>query len=393
MQILWARRDRLATNELYALGKAIKRLQPMHQQWLVSTAETLKKDPATSHGYITEILTCGSTQGVGGAEVRPAKKGKPGYDFSIWYPSGFRFLVSVKNHDISVHEKAFVEACDQLRSALIERLAMLGKNGRLVVQCADFMTPEIFLACQNYIKVTLRETGQSSLLDGRLTLTFSELLNKAGREFAPTKTSNLLIVWGKHHHNEQPNFRSKLKAAADNMKKHVPRSDDYARMLFMRVHFTADIEALESIAKEMIEAQWDCGFDFIALTQSAGARTAEGRSCIHTVACFAGSSDHQGLMNAAKRGDRFVYELGIGTAGKKRLKSHLMMDGDILEHPAPSCYEYQQGDFYYIVAVNGERADIGSPATGIRTHAVANFNGREVVFSTNSPDSENVLIV
>jgi hypothetical protein len=395
LQRLWTRSDHIASSELYALGRAIKRLQPKHHQWLQSTAKTLKKSADTSHGLITEILTCGSTRGVGNAEVHPSKQGQPAVDFSVRYPSGFKYLVSVKNHDISIHEKSFSAACDELREEFIERLGILGKNGRLVINCEVPMTPEIFSICRDHIRGRLRDTGETWLLEDKLLLIFYEFQKENGEDFAKSMTSNVLIVWCRQHPNEQLNFQDKLKQAARNMKTHVRRSDEYARLLLMRVHVTADINMMEAQAKEMLDAEWDCGFDLVMLTQSTGVRNRDGDTSIYTTVRFAGSSDHQGLAQAAMRGERLVYEHGIGSVGTERVASRMKFGADQPLDLSTGRYEYQRGDFYY-VAKEDERAlhaSMNSPAHGVHIHSVAHIGGQEIIFSGAYPDTDEVLII
>ncbi|AZT39661.1 hypothetical protein ELZ88_24325 (plasmid) [Salmonella enterica subsp. enterica serovar Karamoja] len=56
-QILWQRRDPLASTELYALGRAICQLRGKNLAWLKSSARDIKKGTTNAHGLITEIVT------------------------------------------------------------------------------------------------------------------------------------------------------------------------------------------------------------------------------------------------------------------------------------------------------------------------------------------------
>ncbi len=396
LQTLWARRDHLATNELYALGKAIRNLQPKHEKWLESTARRLKKNPADSHGLITEILVCGSTRGHGGAEVYPSKKGEPGVDLVVRFPSGFKYVMSVKNHDISIHEKAFQKLADRLNEVFVGKLKTLGENGKLYVVCEDYMTADDFAMCEAFVRDRLRDDGEYPLIPNRLTVLYAKLIKETDREFARTMTSSAVLIHCGQHPNEQLNFKDKLSKAAQNMQKHVARSDTCFRLLRMRVHASADIIALEKAAQDMLDADADCGLDGVLFTQSTAARErTTNNTAIYTVVRFAGRADHAGLVGSAQRGERLSYEFGVGSIGQTPVETFFSI-GNLEPTALPrDRYVYQKTDYYYLMKrdAQGLYGNLESPASGIHFHAVAELNGTEVAIQAISPSSEDVLIV
>ncbi|MEI6002262.1 hypothetical protein H3V53_35610 [Paraburkholderia bengalensis] len=396
LQTLWARRDILATNELYALGKAIRNLQPKHAKWLESTARRLKKNPADSHGLITEILVCGSTRGHGGAEVYPSKKDEPGVDLVVRFPSSFKYVMSVKNHDISIHEKAFQKLAEGLKEAFVSKLKKLGENGKLYVVCDDYMSADEFTMCIDFVRGSLRDDGAYVLIPNRLTVFYAKLVNEPDREFAKTMTSSAVLIHCGEHPNEQLNFKDKLRKAAENMQKHVARSDTCFRLLRMRVHASADIIALEKAAQDMLDANTDCGLDGVLLTQSTGAREkATNNTIIYTVVRFAGRTDHAGLVASVQRGERLSYEFGVGSIGQTPAETFFSIGNHGPTALPRGRYVYQKTDYYYLMKrdANGLYGNLESPASGVHFHAVAELNGTEVAIQAISPASEDVLIV
>lgn len=396
LQILWARRDFLATNELYALGKAIRNLLPKHANWLATTARRLKKNPADSHGLITEILFCGSTQGHAGATIYPSKKDEPGVDLIARFPSGFTYLMSVKNHDISIHEKAFQKLAEGLKETFVAKLKVMGENGRLYVVCEDYMTADDFSMCTNFLRDSLREDGVYTLIPNRLVIAFAKLVEEPDDRFAKSMTSSAVLVHSGQHPNEQPNFKDKLRKAAENMQKHVARSENNFRLLRMRVHASADIIGLEKAAQDMLDADSDCGLDGVILTQSTVARTKDANnSIIHTVLRFAGRSDHSGVVASAQRGERLSYEFGVGSIGVTPVETLFSIGNQGPITIPRDRYVYQKTDYYYLMKkdANGLYGNITSPASGVHFHSVAELNGSEVVIQAISPVSEDVLIV
>lgn len=152
LQILWNRQDALATNELYALGKAIYNLTKNHSEWLKTTVKSVKNANAqNAGGYITEILICGSINGING-KVTPAQNSQSGYDLTIRFSDNFHYLISIKNHDKSTHEKSFQAHADKLRDVFIYRMKTLGINGELIINCEDYIEQKDFDLCSNFLQ-------------------------------------------------------------------------------------------------------------------------------------------------------------------------------------------------------------------------------------------------
>lgn len=393
LQMLWARRDRLATSELYALGKAIRKLQPKHSMWLDSTARSLKKNVFDSHGLITEILVCGSISGKGNAVVFPSKKSEPGIDLSVRFSDGFCYVISVKNHDISVHEKAFQRYADCLRETFNLKLRELGTNGKLVVMSDDYINQQDFGLCSDFLRNHLVAEGLHEIIPGKLALSYTKM-RKEERDFAKTFTSSAVIICCGQHPNEQLNFRNKLLRAADNMKKHAPMKANRFRLLKMRVHASADILGLEKAAQELIDADSDCGLDGVLLTQSSVVRSGD-RSQIHTVLRYAFRLDHPGYVNAVTHGNILGVEFGIGSVGNETIETQLTNGEGLLITMPRDRYIYQRTDYYFLMKkdANGFSGNIESPASGVHYHAVMEMDDTEFVLQAISPVSEDVLIV
>ncbi|EKF7065787.1 hypothetical protein OZ487_004974, partial [Escherichia coli] len=132
LQILWQRRDTLSTNELFAIGKAIKSLKLEHEVWLKKTITNIKKQPDGAHGYITEIILAASIT-ADKSKTTPAPANKPGFDVSLSGDNGKKILISVKNHDISKHYKDFLKYSESIREKFISIINTLNISARLVV--------------------------------------------------------------------------------------------------------------------------------------------------------------------------------------------------------------------------------------------------------------------
>jgi len=70
---LWFRPDRLATIELYILGKCLQNVGRENEKWLKELIRKIKKEPEKSHGLFTEIIYFGFFR-MHNSRIEPAKK-------------------------------------------------------------------------------------------------------------------------------------------------------------------------------------------------------------------------------------------------------------------------------------------------------------------------------
>jgi hypothetical protein len=127
LQRLWARKDGLATTELAWLGRAISSLTKDNVQWTKRQISQIKNNNAgNSYGAIFELLGL-SLFCCNGQQVIGASENNPGFDGTIIRKDGSKYVVSLKAHGISSHERNFrrsAEAVDRrfqflLRSRLV----------------------------------------------------------------------------------------------------------------------------------------------------------------------------------------------------------------------------------------------------------------------------------
>ena len=101
IQILWKRRDGLATNELLLLGQAVRTLMKANAAWTRRQVKRMRSTEAgTRAGAIFEVfglnLFATPTQA-----IEPAKESNPGYDGRVVLEDGSSLILSLKNHGIS----------------------------------------------------------------------------------------------------------------------------------------------------------------------------------------------------------------------------------------------------------------------------------------------------
>jgi hypothetical protein len=141
IQVLWKRRDGLATNELLLLGQAISAMLQANGPWTRRQISGMKStDAGTRAGAMFEVLGL-NLFATPGQTIEPAKESNPGYDGRIILKDGSSLLLSLKNHGVSSNELYFrKEAGLALRDFLAPCMGVRGTESafaptRVLFQC------------------------------------------------------------------------------------------------------------------------------------------------------------------------------------------------------------------------------------------------------------------
>lgn len=393
LQILWSRKDHLATTELFGLGFAINKLKDRHRNWLIGLANNIKKQPTNAHGFLAELIVC-SLFLSDDAVVRPAKKNSPGYDLEIEFDGGFKYLYSIKNHDISQHEKEFQIKCSEIKSAFSNRMQKIKTHGALRIFSEKSLSEEEFDRIIHFVKNHLKKKQQYSYLNGAVKIFFVEL-DEIESPFATNHFSSEVIVIGRHHRNEKKNQIDRLIKAVENMRKHIPESEEHFRWLWMRVHSSADLPSLKNTAEKLLTSDKRVGFDGVIFIQPSVVRNGDS-SQIHTVFDFAARTDHQGLAKSAMRGKLFMkLEFPVGSFSQTAPELILQTAKGPIEISNEN-YVYQRTDYYVKARVtsDGWIGGMNSPASGVQFHSVVELeNQSNFIFQGLYPESEELLFL
>lgn len=392
LQILWKRKDWLATNELFGLGKTILELSTSHQKWLNSTARKIKSGIENSHGFITEILTCGSIRAKLG-EVSPAPGNQKGYDFAVNFPSGFKYLISIKSQTMSQHETEFHRLGDELRSALSERANELGKCAGMILHSKSHIEPETFEFLTNFVRKTIKRYDRYTYKECEVR--FFEL-DRSKESYASSMMSSSLLIYCPQHRNELKNAKDKLIKAGENMRAQLPRSDKYFRFLWIRVHSSTDVATLKKACKLMLEEHWhDYGFDAAIFLQPTVVRKGS-NSIINTYFAPVMAELHQGFNSAVAEGrvGMLTIEAPVGDISLKPSELYLHSNQGRTIAPEGN-YIYQKADYYHLLRQEGDAfvGEFSSPASGIRRHLVYKDKSGEVILRGPHVDVEETLII
>ena len=361
LQKLWARQDELARLELASLGHAVEALVE-HGKWLKDTARAARNQPAGGHGHLFEMMMLGGLV-AGGSQVRPMPARSAGYDAQITLPDGHALRASIKNHDLSTHEAAFREGCRVLDAVVRERVAGSGGSWSFLAGSVTHMGKRTLQALVDQMQaMPLAGPSRHYRLPGGEAAIQCAPLMFAGVQ----PPSYQLVVRSPAHDKEQANFRNKLVKAIDAFALHSPLSDLYSNVVFMRVHATADVEALRALATELLQ-QPGCVVDAVYFIQASVAREKSGAVISYYLPTVLTTRYQQRDVKLA------VSQLTGNHVNRPTALQLMSPHGPIGD--VTGQYLFQRGHLYYPMRVGDEFLSLATPGPGIQTSAVFRDGG------------------
>ena len=390
LQILWERKDYIASSELYSLGKSIMNLAKKESTWLQSTAKEIKKNKDTSHGLITEIIIIGSMCSNTGI-VTPCNKSFPIYDYTVDFDNGFSSKVSIKNFDISVHERDFNLKCELIKKTFTNFLEFYKTTGSLVVFCEGVnLSQKVLIEICSFIVSGIKEYGTYDLVNNCRIL-YTKL--HGYEDHMLRSPSGTVLVVGSQHKNEQRNIESKILDANKSMLRDT--NNDYSlKKLIIRLGETTDPVRIKSFLQDIADDYINCGFDMCIVMQPTVVTDQDkGTTSINTLIIpitrsFAPTEEK--LVEKARSLGKVKISIGTGTIATKKAPVKLITSTG--EYELNNCYIYQKGDIYSKFKLeNGVYSqNLMQSAPGIKFYPVVDDITLEPIIF---PDHNKLLIV
>ena len=393
LQKLWARRDYLSSSELYSFGKAMIKLSKDNRTWLESTVKEIKKNIHSSHGLITEIIIIGSLSTEKGV-ITPCSKSFPIYDYTVDYDSGYKYKVSIKNFDISVHEKKYNDMCEIIRKTFQNFLNRRNMSGVLqIVFEESLITKETleYICC--FIVFEMNEHRNYRFSNPNFMINFLRV--DGYDDMCSQHSSDIVLIWAKQHPNEQRNIESKIKSANNSMLKDTiePHS---IKKLILRLGETTNFNRVKKYIKNIAEDYENCGFDMCLIFQPMVVSDIVNKSTsITTTFCPIAKSFSllsENTNEKLKHISMLNFELGIGSLNTQHVPLKLMDGDSTMNIDFSEYYTYQKGDIYIQMKSDGESyyGELMQTAPGVTVHAVFQ---KMIIQPIVFPNNNKLLIV
>ncbi len=383
LQKVWARDDFLSGYELYLFGEALRSVQQLDAAKARELVRAIRKGGKTAHGLLYEVQALAMLAN-GGHRVAGTPKKTPGCDATVHFDNGMTMRWSFKNHDVSDRERVFRERCEKLYAKLHAQ-AGIGALERLMVFADRHLEAEDFAELTQALRDLPR--GQMVNIRPQVDAMLSRVVAPEHEQpFAYDARSTQLTVIATHHPIEQSNFVSKMAKAADNMKKHCPRTQGVANVILMRVHPTADLLRLQKTATEMLQ-QPDCSVDAVLLHQPNVTRDDDSWSLVHHVQMAIGVNYPLNCPHT------LVFPAGLISNSP----SSVLFRSDDQRVELTGRYIFQRGHHVREARVQSDGSMLGdnlaAPADGIHQHAVFTLDGQRIRLSGRHPVSDELFLI
>lgn len=399
IQILWARQDALATNQLAILGDALKRMTPGNENWVTRRVNAVKGENGNNHkGDLFELLAL-SMFVVDGQQVLPAKEAQPGYDGTVTFRNGAQAIVSLKDFGSSAHQNGFELRATETETRLIaaltkERVTGLGLrlSARHYVERLNEWT-SLHNRLPNLVKdcVKGRLKGQvSDVWDY-----FAGKIATNGFQIDPQRTSYSLTIYVPHHRNEQKNIESKIQGACYNLAKHSADLPEHQLpVLFIRLPESAAPSSCSRCAQEWLNSRPSAAVGVVVLYQPVVAMIDQKEGTfgiVHFIDLIAGDRFSRWQQSTGWR-QAIKAEVVVGTCTNMPTSLRLTDGSELC-----SRYMYQRGQIYtsFTSAPNGTLSgQMSNPAPGIMVNLVLRIPGKsgEVIMYGKFPPDGKLLL-
>ena len=388
LSILWNRTDRLATVELFIIGKCLLKIKEENESWLKKTIREIKRSPEKSKGLFSEIIYFGMLS-LPHSQIIPATGNNPGYDFSIQMKNGFTQFISVKNVDISDEQRKFQAGCKRVRAKWREKLRLLKGNLGLSVFCHEPIN-------ENDFELVIKSIKEAKTMSPQLHITPRDGLNivitklPIDYQTSPVHTSDMVLVCCPGPKSEKKRYANRVAQAAKNLLSHTAQKTDALRLIFIRVNVHADYKEIQDCAAQIINdptSKIDCVITY----QPSYVRDNENNSLIHH--CFKMEASPRFAENLGEDGPaKITIPLGSVSMSQAPIQFIDPIKGKIQEIQS-SDYIFQQGDIYKLGKI-GEHISMNSLAPGLREHGVCEINGKFIAISSKiTPNEESLILI
>jgi hypothetical protein len=399
LQLLWKRRDALATNELLNFGDAIEAFETTDATWVRQQVQQIKnQDEHNRAGAVFEFLGLNLFK-CSGNIVHPTSANNPGYDGVVDLPNDSSLVISIKNFGMSSHQQRFQRHARTLDSTIQQWLTHNAASGtEFRVVCDEYLDDGDWHAVTrdviNILDAQLTRTSTRLNTQGPWNIIFRDLTGEY--PLSTRHISSVVFVCCKAHQNEQDNFLEHVRAGCSNLVKHTARLPESAcRVLLVRLSLNASIVNCAEWARDYFLKLPNEQVGVVILYQAAVVKQDQNYVIAHYIKPILGPQFATWSQPAGRFG-RTLPNVGalVGVALPDAGRKILLRDGQ--EIPLYDNYVYQRGDifrYYYRAEDQALLVELSYPAPGIRIHAeIENETGSAVLQMISSEMGELMLL-
>lgn len=404
LQQLMARKDELATSELFSFASNLRTLWKQNSKWAKEQIKIIKEgNPNNRQGAFFEINGLGMFESLN-QRIVPASRNNPGTDGACFINEEKILSISLKNYGISTHHENFLRDARKSETIIVELIQTM-KPPPIQLLIGSFksypdktnwkaLTDQIDKILDDFIKT---KASKLYMIDDFWLVRPSRI--DESENYYNEKSSYQMLIVSNYHRNEKKNLVDKLEEACANLSKFGKlESETEKNALVIRLSELASITTCKAWANEYLEVNPNKPISAIILYQpTVATSTADGRKQIHNCYQVAHRNDEQ-IEWLYQKNLNLSFPLRLMSTHPANLKIMKAIDQTLSDDNLEEVYWYQSGNHYMKSEINEDGSVsgyVGSPGSGIFVHSVwePSVDSGAVTFGGYFPPDERLKII
>jgi len=259
VQILWKRKDHLASKELYILGKAIIIMSCINDSWVRENINNIKNNDINNIAGTTFEFVGLSYLYSDNQTPNPKPANYPSIDATLSFSNNVNINLSLKNYSKSSHERSFIQISQQFEKTLVD-YCKKNKGYKTLAVYIDFFhhfptESDWDLLFGSFIDVLDKYDNNNRVFGIKdLCMIAIRNLDEDESHYFDKEFSYTVTVSSVYHKNEIKNLWSKLDDACGNLKKYAPVPDENnVNFVYIRIPNNIDFDVCLEWAKLYFE--------------------------------------------------------------------------------------------------------------------------------------------
>lgn len=397
LQKLWSRKDSLATNEIFSLAVAIKKLKSIDKNWLENQIKFAKgKNKNNRKGAFWEILGL-SYLHTGNLAIQPTTASFPGIDGILYFPNGARINLSCKNYGLSTHHDLFQDKCKDVEKLILDILKKTHIHSlQLIILSNYYPQDSDWTVLRKELKELINRNRNTPGLYhiGKCWTASITSLSDEDNTLHKGMSSYQLNIMSPYHKNEEKNLLSKLDDACANLSKHSPAPNSQSiNAVYIHLPETASVKKCAEWATEYLNNFPEKPIETVLLYQPTVVINPEENST-GINHCFQFALN-QKFMNWRINNNQLInFDIPVGSVSIEPSFYQLLMGNKEIildEH-----YTFQVGNIYRkaIQSKDGSiSGDVRKLASGVFEHSIISLFNKEILVKGHFSPKDELLIL
>lgn len=392
LQLLWCRRDFLATVELLNFGYGLKKARNINPTWVNDQVSAIRSANINrQRGSVYEIIAVGLFHQPPQHVVELPRAGQPGYDLIVRFQDDSKVYVSLKSYGRSHSNIEVIEQGKEIRDIIRSHYPHLAVRS-LIIKNECYPTS----AAWNILKSRARSLASTAPYDqprgddfDGWSLAIAPQIPDSGGIFWERRKSDSICMIVPFHMNEKMNLYSKLDDACANLNAHG-ETETFNSHNIVVIHIPEDVHIADCVswAHTYFTQHPEKPISGVMFYQTGLVANPRLTTTSFTIA-------YQFVPKQLNGPSRWIntptFGLNIQAGTILTQLPPFQLTDRTRSQPFPDRYVYQEGDCYYRYNLSDQMMVNLENIGGIKKHAVLVDGDREHIIKGIFPESRLLI--